>query len=154
MKLDKQRTKGRAIIFLAIYIPFSVPFTRKTTILSERIRFLGERISSRVESPWNNRCEWIVWLQVPSFNGSSYLRYPGLADTSLSWLELAVTLKPTVADGVILYNGHHSDATGDFIALYLSSGHVQFTFDLGTGPASLRWALSPENGILKFTYEP
>lgn len=95
----------------------------------------------RVESPWNNHCEWIVRLQVPSFNGSSYLRYPGLADTSLSWLELAVTLKPTVADGVILYNGHHSDATGDFIALYLSSGHVQFTFDLGTGPASLRWAL-------------
>ncbi|XP_003696328.1 pikachurin [Apis florea] len=83
-------------------------------------------------------CETRVDLQVPSFNGSSYLRYPGLADTSLSWLELAVTLKPTVADGVILYNGHHSDATGDFIALYLSSGHVQFTFDLGTGPASLR----------------
>ncbi|XP_076379382.1 pikachurin isoform X2 [Megalopta genalis] len=83
-------------------------------------------------------CETRVDLQVPSFNGSSYLRYPGLADTSLSWLELAVTLKPTAPDGVILYNGHHSDATGDFIALYLSSGHVQFTFDLGTGPATLR----------------
>lgn len=76
--------------------------------------------------------------QVPSFNGSSYLRYPGLADTSLSWLELSVTLKPTAPDGVILYNGHHSDATGDFIALYLSSGYVQFTYDLGTGPATLR----------------
>ncbi|XP_076165128.1 pikachurin isoform X2 [Ptiloglossa arizonensis] len=83
-------------------------------------------------------CETRVDLQVPSFNGSSYLRYPGLADTSLSWLELAVTLKPTAADGVILYNGHHSDATGDFIALYLSSGHVHIMFDLGTGPADLR----------------
>ncbi|XP_020280960.1 pikachurin-like isoform X2 [Pseudomyrmex gracilis] len=83
-------------------------------------------------------CETRVDLQVPSFNGSSYLRYPGLADTSLSWLELSVTLKPTAPDGVILYNGHHSDATGDFIALYLSSGHVQFTYDLGTGPATLR----------------
>ncbi|XP_015607232.1 pikachurin [Cephus cinctus] len=83
-------------------------------------------------------CETRVDLQVPSFNGSSYLRYPGLADTSLSWLELAVTLKPTAPDGVVLYNGHHSDATGDFIALYLSAGHVQFTFDLGTGPATLR----------------
>ncbi|XP_076762491.1 pikachurin [Xylocopa sonorina] len=83
-------------------------------------------------------CETRVDLQVPSFNGSSYLRYPGLADTSLSWLEFAITMKPTAADGVILYNGHHSDATGDFIALYLSSGHVQFTFDLGTGPATLR----------------
>ncbi|XP_076665939.1 pikachurin [Andrena cerasifolii] len=83
-------------------------------------------------------CETRVDLQVPSFNGSSYLRYPGLADTSLSWLELTVTLKPTASDGVILYNGHHSDATGDFIALYISSGHIQFTFDLGTGPATLR----------------
>ncbi|KAH0954021.1 hypothetical protein HN011_007523 [Eciton burchellii] len=83
-------------------------------------------------------CETRVDLQVPSFNGSSYLRYPGLADTSLSWLELSVTLKPTAPDGVIVYNGHHSDATGDFIALYLSSSHVQFTFDLGTGPATLR----------------
>ncbi|XP_044575810.1 pikachurin-like [Cotesia glomerata] len=83
-------------------------------------------------------CETRVDLQVPSFNGSSYLRYPGLGDSSLSWLELSVTLKPMTQDGVILYNGHHSDATGDFIALYLSSGHVQFTFDLGTGPATLR----------------
>ncbi|XP_048510585.1 pikachurin isoform X2 [Athalia rosae] len=83
-------------------------------------------------------CETRVDLQVPSFNGSSYLRYPGLGDSSLSWLELSVTLKPLAPDGVILYNGHHSDATGDFIALYLAAGHVQFTFDLGTGPATLR----------------
>ncbi|XP_011498922.1 PREDICTED: pikachurin [Ceratosolen solmsi marchali] len=83
-------------------------------------------------------CETRVDLQVPSFNGSSYLRYAGLAETSLSWLELSVTLKPTSPDGVILYNGHHSDATGDFIALYLTEGHVQFTFDLGTGCATLR----------------
>jgi hypothetical protein len=61
-----------------------------------------------------------------------------LAETSLSWLELAVTLKPTSPNGVILYNGHHSDATGDFIALYLTDSHVQFTFDLGTGCATLR----------------
>ncbi|XP_046585807.1 pikachurin [Neodiprion lecontei] len=83
-------------------------------------------------------CETRVDLQVPSFNGSSYLRYPGLGDSSLSWLELGVTLKPTAPDGVILYNGHHSDATGDFVALYLAAGHLQFTFDLGTGPATLR----------------
>lgn len=88
--------------------------------------------------PCNLRPHDVLFPQVPSFNGSSYLRYPGLADTSLSWLEMSVTLKPTAPDGVILYNGHHSDATGDFIALYLSSGHVQFTFDLGTGPATLR----------------
>ncbi|XP_015126557.1 pikachurin [Diachasma alloeum] len=83
-------------------------------------------------------CETRVDLQVPSFNGSSYLKYPGLGDTSLSWLEFSVTLKPTSSDGVILYNGHRSDATGDFIALYLANGHIQFTFDLGNGPATVR----------------
>ncbi|KAF7993809.1 hypothetical protein HCN44_011078 [Aphidius gifuensis] len=84
-------------------------------------------------------CETRVDLQVPSFNGSSYLRYPGLGDTSLSWLEFSVTIKPLALDGVLLYNGHHSDnSTGDFIALYLLSGHVTFTFDLGSGPATLR----------------
>uniref|UniRef100_A0ABD2X622 Pikachurin n=1 Tax=Trichogramma kaykai TaxID=54128 RepID=A0ABD2X622_9HYME len=83
-------------------------------------------------------CETRVDLQVPSFNGSSYLKYPGLAETSLSWLELSLTIKPFAADGVILYNGHHSDTTGDFIALYLVQSHVHFTFDLGTGTATLR----------------
>ncbi|XP_034937288.1 pikachurin [Chelonus insularis] len=83
-------------------------------------------------------CETRVDLQIPSFNGSSYLRYPGLGDSSLSWLELSITFKPLAPDGMILYNGYHKDGTGDFIALYLNNYHVYFTFDLGSGPATLR----------------
>ncbi|KAJ9575876.1 hypothetical protein L9F63_007255, partial [Diploptera punctata] len=83
-------------------------------------------------------CETRVDLQVPSFNGSSYLRYPGLGGSALSWLDLQLTLKPSAQDGVILYNGHRSDGVGDFMAVYMSEGHLEFTFDLGTGAATIR----------------
>lgn len=43
-------------------------------------------------------------LQVPAFNGSSHLRFPGLGDACSSWLELQLTIKPHTGDGVLLYN--------------------------------------------------
>ncbi|XP_075165344.1 LOW QUALITY PROTEIN: EGF like, fibronectin type III and laminin G domains protein pikachurin [Haematobia irritans] len=81
-------------------------------------------------------CEIRMDLQVPSFNGSSFLRYAPLGDSVLIWLELKIILKPEQADGLILYSGpkHH----GDFIALYLNNGYVEFTFNLGNGPAVVR----------------
>ena len=77
-------------------------------------------------------------FQVPAFNGSSYLRYPGLGGSALSWLDIVIVLKPDALNGVILYNGHRADGVGDFIALYTSDGHLEFTFDLGTGAATIR----------------
>uniref|UniRef100_A0A1I8QC63 Pikachurin n=1 Tax=Stomoxys calcitrans TaxID=35570 RepID=A0A1I8QC63_STOCA len=81
-------------------------------------------------------CEIRMDLQVPSFNGSSFLRYAPLGDSVLIWLELKVILKPEQADGLILYSGpkHH----GDFIALSLNNGYVEFIFNLGNGPAVVR----------------
>ncbi|XP_017049914.1 pikachurin isoform X2 [Drosophila ficusphila] len=81
-------------------------------------------------------CEIRMDLQVPAFNGSSFLRYAPLGDTALIWLELKVTLKPEQADGLILYSG--PEHRGDFIALYLNDGFVEFAFDLGSGPALVR----------------
>ncbi|XP_016968215.1 pikachurin isoform X2 [Drosophila biarmipes] len=81
-------------------------------------------------------CEIRMDLQVPAFNGSSFLRYAPLGDSALIWLELKVTLKPEQADGLILYSG--PEHRGDFIALYLSDGFVEFAFDLGSGPALVR----------------
>lgn len=78
-------------------------------------------------------CEIRVDLQVPSFNGSSHLRYKGLGDDALTWLDLEITLKPTSSDGLLLYNGHRADGEGDFMALYLNDGLVEFAYDLGTG---------------------
>ncbi|XP_037954397.1 uncharacterized protein LOC119684428 [Teleopsis dalmanni] len=81
-------------------------------------------------------CEIRMDLQVPAFNGSSYLRYAPLGDKALIWLELKVILKPEQPDGLILYSGPKKH--GDFIALSLNDGFVEFTFDLGSGPAVVR----------------
>ncbi|BFG05280.1 pikachurin [Drosophila madeirensis] len=81
-------------------------------------------------------CEIRMDLQVPAFNGSSFLRYAPLGDSALIWLELKVILKPEQADGLILYSG--PEQRGDFIALYLNDGFVEFAFDLGSGPAVVR----------------
>lgn len=83
-------------------------------------------------------CEIRVDLQVPAFNGSSHLRYRGLGEDALTWLDVEVILKPTAADGLLLYNGHRTDGIGDFMALYLSEGFVEFSFDLGTGSATVK----------------
>lgn len=47
-----------------------------------------------------------------------------------------VILKPQQDDGLLLYSGHHE--YGDFISLCLNMGFVEFTYDLGSGPATLR----------------
>lgn len=77
-------------------------------------------------------------MQVPFFNGSSYLRYRGLGDTVLTWLDLEITFKPNAPDGLIIYDGHRIEGTNDFIALYLEEGHITFAYDLGTGSAVAR----------------
>ncbi|XP_017773533.1 PREDICTED: pikachurin [Nicrophorus vespilloides] len=83
-------------------------------------------------------CEIRVDLQVPSFNGSSHLRYKGLGEDALTWLDLEITLKPTAADGLLLYDGHRADGYGDFMAVYLVEGFVEFAYDLGTGAGLAR----------------
>ncbi|XP_050524047.1 pikachurin-like [Daktulosphaira vitifoliae] len=77
-------------------------------------------------------------LQVPAFNGSSYLRHPALGDTALSWLDLDITFKTQSPNGLILYEGYQKYGTADFISVYLINGYLEFAFDLGTGTAILR----------------
>jgi hypothetical protein len=36
---------------------------------------------------------YFLWLQMPSFNGNSHLRMPGLGEAGLIWLELEVVFK-------------------------------------------------------------
>ena len=75
----------------------------------------------------------------PSFNGSSYLQYPGLAQTALSFIEIQIVFKPKSSNGILLYNGNRMDGKGDFISLNLVDGFIEFRFDLGTGPAIIRY---------------
>jgi len=56
----------------------------------------------------------------------------------LIWLEMEVVFKPSHEQGLILYNGNRNDGKGDFLALFLNQGFVEFAFDLGNGISSTR----------------
>ncbi|RVE51774.1 hypothetical protein evm_003577 [Chilo suppressalis] len=87
-----------------------------------------------------DKCEITLDLKVPRFNGSSYLRLPGLGNSALSWLDIQITLKPTSGDGLVLYNSEHASGDGDFFSLHLRDYFVEFAFDLGSGIALVRSA--------------
>ncbi|KAG0713639.1 Pikachurin [Chionoecetes opilio] len=94
---------------------------------------------------------------VPSFNGSSHLVFPALGGSVLSWLEVEVVFRAATVEGVLLYEAHRSDGTGDFIALTLARGHVLFTIDLGSGVLTLRtgvwhWARVSRTGRRAWLY--
>ncbi|XP_059056215.1 pikachurin-like [Achroia grisella] len=86
------------------------------------------------------KCEITLDLKVPRFNGSSYLRLPGLGNSAQSWLDIQITLKPTDGDGLVLYNSEHASGDGDFFSLHLRDYFVEFAFDLGSGIALVRSA--------------
>ena len=78
---------------------------------------------------------------MPAFNGHSYLQFIGLRRTVLSFAEVDIVFKPTDRDGLLFYNGFSADRTGDFISLALRDGYLEYRFDLGTGPAIIRWVV-------------
>ncbi|XP_053394807.1 pikachurin-like [Mercenaria mercenaria] len=83
-------------------------------------------------------CQHVMDVHIPEFQGHSYLEFEGLGRSALLFLEIEIVLKATKADGLILYNGYTLDRMGDFISLALQDGHLEFRFDLGTGPAIIR----------------
>ncbi|CAH0598359.1 unnamed protein product [Chrysodeixis includens] len=86
------------------------------------------------------KCEITLDLKVPRFNGSSYLRLPGLGSAAESWLDIQITLKPSSGDGLVLYSSERPDGDGDFFSLHLRDYYVEFAFDLGAGIALVRSA--------------
>ncbi|XP_028030608.1 pikachurin [Bombyx mandarina] len=86
------------------------------------------------------KCEITLDLKVPRFNGSSYLRLPGLGNSAQSWLDIQLTLKPTNGDGLVLYDSERASGDGDFFSLHLRDYFVEFAFDLGSGIALVRSA--------------
>ena len=78
------------------------------------------------------------FFQMPRFVGDSFLRHAGLGDAALIWLEMEIVFNPSQLQGLILYNGNRNDGKGDFVAVFLNQGFVEFAFDLGNGIAIAR----------------
>lgn len=53
---------------------------------------------------------------------------------------MTVVLMANDSNGLIFYNGQKSDGKGDFISLSLNNGILEFRYDLGKGPATIRLA--------------
>ncbi|CAB4065123.1 unnamed protein product [Lepeophtheirus salmonis] len=85
-------------------------------------------------------CEKAVDVKVPSFNGTSYLVYTGIGDSSPLWTEIELVFQSSAEDGLIFYNGQRNDGTDDFIAILLSRNYVEFAYDLGDGITVVRSA--------------
>uniref|UniRef100_A0A8D3A5Y5 Agrin n=1 Tax=Scophthalmus maximus TaxID=52904 RepID=A0A8D3A5Y5_SCOMX len=78
---------------------------------------------------------------MPQFNGDSYLELKGLhlyGHDLRQKVSLTVVLMANDSNGLIFYNGQKSDGKGDFISLSLNNGILEFRYDLGKGPATIR----------------
>uniref|UniRef100_A0A673BNN9 Agrin n=1 Tax=Sphaeramia orbicularis TaxID=375764 RepID=A0A673BNN9_9TELE len=78
---------------------------------------------------------------MPLFNGDSYLELKGLhlyGHDLRQKLSMTVVLMANDSNGLIFYNGQKSDGKGDFISLSLNEGILEFRYDLGKGPATIR----------------
>ena len=86
---------------------------------------------------------------MPSFDGTSYLIYAGFPniDSSPLWNELEFVIRPKSSNGLIFYNGNdmfdpendNRDVnSGDFLAVFLSKGYLEFAFNAGDGITLIR----------------
>ncbi|XP_049855372.1 agrin-like [Schistocerca gregaria] len=73
---------------------------------------------------------------VPEFSGETYIEMQRLEGVVQAF-SLEVWFLSRSLNGIILYNGQTLHGKGDFIALILTGGHVQFQFDLGSGAADI-----------------
>ncbi|XP_037796396.1 agrin-like [Penaeus monodon] len=82
-------------------------------------------------------------MVIPDFDGDAYLELPTLENVGMSFA-LEIWFLTRSPDGVLLYNGQMGGG-GDFIALNLRNGHLEFSYNLGSGLATL---VSPERVAL------
>ncbi|XP_068997022.1 agrin isoform X2 [Embiotoca jacksoni] len=78
---------------------------------------------------------------MPLFSGDSYLELKGLhlyGHDLRQKLSMTVVLMANDSNGLIFYNGQKSDGKGDFVSLSLNEGILEFRYDLGKGPATIR----------------
>ncbi|KAG7253803.1 hypothetical protein CRUP_015719 [Coryphaenoides rupestris] len=85
-------------------------------------------------------CEDSFSLLLPLFNASvlSYaaVPWPQAPRSYLSFTEVEMTFRPSLADGTLLYSDDAQSA--DFMAVSLVDGYVEFRFDCGSGSSMIR----------------
>lgn len=65
----------------------------------------------------------------PRFTGSSWLAFPALRG-AYKHVQLTLELRPEAYDGIFFLTGERDDMAGDFMALLLHQGFVEFRYVL------------------------
>lgn len=71
----------------------------------------------------------------PEFLGNSFLQLPTPFNVE-RYFSIELWFLPKSRNGLILYSGQLAE-NGDYIALSLSEGYIQFAYNLGSGAAFL-----------------
>ncbi|XP_026732130.1 agrin-like [Trichoplusia ni] len=72
----------------------------------------------------------------PQFNGTSYVELPPLEGLGKAF-RIEIWFLTNRFSGMLLYTGQSNKAKGDFVAINLVNGHLQFRFNLGSGIANI-----------------
>lgn len=64
-------------------------------------------------------------VRFPRFRGRSYLALPTLRDAHKT-MQVTIEFRPEYHEGVLLYSGENQNLEGDFIAIILNQGFVEF----------------------------
>ncbi|XP_049877117.1 agrin-like [Pectinophora gossypiella] len=72
----------------------------------------------------------------PQFNGTSYVELPPLEGLGKAF-RIEIWFLTNRFSGMLLYTGQSNKAKGDFIAINLVNGYLQFRYNLGSGIANI-----------------
>ncbi|XP_047536585.1 agrin-like isoform X2 [Vanessa atalanta] len=84
----------------------------------------------------NNDVNVVQETWSPQFNGTSYVELPPLEGVGKAF-RIEIWFLTNRFSGMLLYTGQSNKARGDFIAINLVNGYLQFRYNLGSGIANI-----------------
>ncbi|KAL1114771.1 hypothetical protein AAG570_007595 [Ranatra chinensis] len=99
------------------------------------IRNLMERVAlgnALQAEPQNKPSGTEVRVRWPRFWGQGWLAFPALK-AAYKHVQLEIEFRPQSPNGILFLTGERDDLAGDFMALLIYKGFVEFRFDCGSG---------------------
>ncbi|KAL0901465.1 hypothetical protein ABMA27_006716 [Loxostege sticticalis] len=84
----------------------------------------------------NNDVNVVQETWSPQFNGTSYIELPPLEGLGKAF-RIEIWFLTNRFSGMLLYTGQSNKAKGDFVAINLVNGYLQFRYNLGSGVANI-----------------
>lgn len=78
-----------------------------------------------------------VSTRSPRFSGQSWLAFPALR-AAYKRVQMRIEFRPETLQGILFLTGERDDMAGDFMALILHHGYLEFRFDCGSGVGVVR----------------